>query len=84
MTDADDSRNDPGILTSRDTLSHIVKNNAILREQHDDDIKETTFHIRLDQELIKMRDDTQLMVTDVPGLNEAHTSEKYLDYVKKS
>jgi small GTP-binding protein len=57
-----------------------VRDNARLR--HADKVEETWFDIvELDQDLCPMRDDTKLVVVDIPGINEAGTSSKYKDYI---
>ena len=69
------------IKSSKETLSQTTNENSKLREQNI--IKETLFDIQLDHDLIKMREDTQLCMIDIPGINEAHSSDKYREYVVK-
>jgi len=70
------------IVSSKESLNQITKDNNILREQNV--IQETIYDVKLDQELLPMRDNTRLVLTDIPGINEAHASEKYIKYVKDS
>ena len=73
---------DETIVSSKDTLKQITKDNNLLRVQNI--IKESVFDVKLDQQLFSMRNDTRLVLTDIPGINEAHASEKYIKYVKDS
>ena len=47
-------------------------------------LKESTLNVELEKPLITMRPNTSLLITDIPGLNEAGTCEMYLKYVKDS
>lgn len=66
---------------SKDVLKEITRDNEILRKSNT--LQERHFDVSLDQPLIEMRDDTSLTLVDIPGINEAHTKQMYLDYVKK-
>ena len=61
------------------TLKETIADNKILRTSNV--IKEKTFDIQLDEPLCEMRPDTSLVVVDVPGLNEAGSSDMYKGYV---
>lgn len=66
-----------------DTLKEITTDNAKLRESNE--LQEKIFDIELDEPLLKdMRDDTRLVIVDIPGINEAGTRKLYLDYVEKT
>jgi small GTP-binding protein len=56
-----------------------VRDNARLR--HAGTVEVSWFDVELDQDLCPMRDDTKLVVVDIPGINEAGTSSKYKDYI---
>lgn len=61
------------------TLKETIADNKILRSTNE--IKEKTFDIQLDEPLCEMRPDTSLVIVDIPGLNEAGSSDMYRDYV---
>lgn len=65
--------------TAKSTLEEITEDNKILRETNE--VKEKWFDIELDEHLMEMRKDTNLVVVDVPGINEAGACSKYKDYV---
>lgn len=65
--------------TAPDTMKELVADNANLRESNK--IEEKYFAIELERELCQMRPDTQLVVVDVPRINEAGSSSKYWGYV---
>jgi small GTP-binding protein len=60
-------------------LEKVTFDNLILRQQ--DKIEERWYDITVDKDLIPMRDDTDLILVDLPGLNEAGNSTKYKDYL---
>jgi GTPase SAR1 family protein len=49
-----------------------------------DTVAEKTFDIRIRYPICKMRNDTQLVLIDIPGINEAESSKKYKDYVESN
>jgi GTPase SAR1 family protein len=67
------------VRTADSTLKEISADNVVLRESHL--VQKKTFDIELEEELCDMRDDTQLVIVDIPGINEAGASTKYRDYV---
>ena len=64
--------------TAADVLKEIEESNRELREAGR--IEEKWFNIKLDRPLCEMRKDTQLVIVDVPGINEAETSSIYKKY----
>jgi len=70
------------------THAEISRNNQILRSNADSSesveniVKEQCFTIRVEKPICKMRKDTQLVLIDIPGMNEADSSKKYKEYVK--
>ena len=81
-SDGDDDVGGDNIKSSSQTLHQTTVDNNLLREQNL--VQETTFDIKLDQDLFEMRHDTRLTVVDIPGINEAHTCAKYMEYVNES
>jgi small GTP-binding protein len=74
------------LFTSTETLGVITNENAKLRDSGtfllDGKVHEETFDIEIDEPIIsEMRADTQLVLVDIPGLNEADTKDMYRDYV---
>ena len=66
-----------------DTLQETTSDNARLRTTNE--LQEKTFDIELDEPLLKdMRDDTRLVLVDIPGTNEAGTEKIYQDYVSST
>ena len=66
---------------AKSILNDITNLNAELR-QHPR-IQEKFFEVKLEECLLPMMKGTELVIVDVPGLNEAGTSKMYLDYVEK-
>jgi GTPase SAR1 family protein len=69
-------------VTAKQTLAEIIQDNQVLRQSKM--IQEKSFDVKLDEPLVEMRNDTHLVLIDIPGINEAHSHQLYLDYVKKS
>lgn len=61
------------------TLMESIEDNAEYRNK--DVVKEKTYDIQLDEPLHPMRDDTKLVVVDIPGINEADQNGRYRDFV---
>jgi len=72
-SDADDPR------SAVSTYAEIKQDNVTLRDH--DEVRTKTFDIELDKHLFEMRPDTKLVFVDIPGINEAGSSKKYLDYI---
>jgi len=71
-------------FTAESILQEITKDNATLRKSHDDNnVQEKEFDITLVEELCEIRDDTKLVLVDIPGINEAGVSNKYKDYIQE-
>jgi small GTP-binding protein len=62
-------------------LKEITEDNKELRNASG--IKEKFFDIELDDPLCDMRENTNLVVVDIPGINEAGVGSKYRDFVEK-
>ena len=84
------------LLSSNDEKDHreTIKQrdaNEILNYIRDDnmnrkkkmELKESTFNVNMEDPIIQMRPDTNLIITDVPGVNKAGTSEMYLKCVEE-
>ena len=69
--------------TANETLKEITALNRELREARK--IKEMWFDIELDHDepLCAMRDDTSLVLVDIPGINEADTDNIYMAYIQE-
>ncbi|CAJ1951470.1 unnamed protein product [Cylindrotheca closterium] len=65
---------------SHSVLKEITQDNLELRTS--EEVKTKRFEIELDEALCDMRKDTQLVVVDIPGINEADMSKKYKNYVE--
>jgi GTPase SAR1 family protein len=63
------------------THKEIAEDNIKLRESNQ--VQEKWFDIELPKELCSMRKDTKLVVVDIPGINEAGSCDKYMEYVKE-
>lgn len=63
-------------------LKKITTDNLNLRKQSQ--IHECTLNVEVDKPLVSMLPSTNLVITEIPGVNEAGTSEMYLDFVEKS
>jgi len=68
--------------TAKQTLGEITEDNFTLRMKNT--IQEKHFDININEPFVQMRDDTQLVFVDIPGINEAGSSKLYLDYVTDS
>ena len=65
------------------TLQETTSDNARLRATNE--LQEKVFDIELDEPFLKdMRDDTRLVLVDIPGTNEAGTQKMYQDYVSST
>jgi GTPase SAR1 family protein len=71
---SDDEPRDP-----KSILKEITEDNQALRKSNQMKVKQ--FEIELKEALCEMRKDTRLVITDIPGINEAGASNKYRDYV---
>lgn len=60
--------------------NEICLDNQALRTS--EDVKEKSFTIEVGEPLCEMRHDTQLVLVDIPGINEADSSLKYKRYVE--
>ncbi|KAL3899988.1 MAG: hypothetical protein SGARI_006344, partial [Bacillariaceae sp.] len=68
--------------TAEATHAVIAKDNDSLRSNEDDAVVEKTFEIQVEDPICEMRKDTQLVLVDIPGINEADSSKKYKNYVE--
>ena len=64
---------------AKDTLQEITADNAKFRESNE--IHEKYFDVELEEVPVEMRDDTKLVLVDIPGINEAGAGKKYKQYV---
>ena len=69
--DNEDENNDEN---DDDDETSSNKNGALLVEKF--------FDIEVDESICDMRNDTKLVLIDIPGINEADSSKKYKDYVE--
>ena len=70
--------------TPESTLKEISEDNRRLRDDNGSTlVQEKWFDIELDEQLCEMRNDTRLVIVDIPGINEAGACSKYKDYVDK-
>jgi GTP-binding protein EngB required for normal cell division len=67
------------IHSSEQALQQISKDNKKFRSIGT--VQESTFNIELAEPICEMRNDTTLVLVDIPGLNEAGSKDMYLDYV---
>lgn len=66
--------------TAESTLREITADNTAFRESSEIHVK--CFDIEIDEPLCEMRDDTKLVLVDIPGINEAGAGGNYRAYVK--
>lgn len=71
-----------GILTASQSLNKITIENINLRKQSK--IQECTLNVEVGKTLIPIHHNTKLVITDIPGLNEADTSDMYLKFTQKA
>ena len=67
---------------ANDVHREITKDNEELRSSSI--VEDKTFDIRIRHSICKMRKDTQLVLVDIPGINEAESSKKYKEYVESN
>mmetsp|Transcript_19929 Transcript_19929/g.56449 ORF Transcript_19929/g.56449 Transcript_19929/m.56449 type:complete len:672 (+) Transcript_19929:286-2301(+) len=77
--DASDEVAQDSIQTHSAILSKITKDNQELRASNK--IQERLFNINVDTPIVAMRTDTNLVVVDIPGINEAGTAKIYKKHV---
>lgn len=81
--DWQDIDDESGFREAKKTLKAIANDNARLRTTNE--LQERTFEIELDEPLLEdMHDDTNLVIVDIPGVNEAGTRKLYRDYVERT
>jgi small GTP-binding protein len=73
--------NTPSLRSAEFTLNQITHDNTVLRQTNQ--VHESTFDVELDEPLCPMRKDTQLVLIDIPGLNEAGSNDLYRTYVNE-
>lgn len=76
------SRAELNSMSAHETLTQITEENIHLRQSHE--IQESTFNVELNEEIVEMREDTDLIIVDIPGVNEAKHSKMYLDFAEDS
>ena len=69
------------IRTAESILKEITADNATLRQSND--VHEKDFGIVLEEKLCEMRDDTKLVLVDIPGINESGVSSKYKIHIQE-
>jgi len=80
VNEAASTGSETSYVNASDTLNATTSDNARLRTTNE--LQEKIFDIELDEPLLKdMRDDTRLVIVDIPGINEAGSQKVYLDYV---
>ena len=83
INEAASTGSDTSYAKASDTLQETTSDNARLRTTNE--LQEKVFDIELDEPLLKdMRDDTRLVLVDIPGTNEAGTQKIYQDYVSST
>ena len=91
-TESDDANSEDGLSTIADDDKEIRGADDINKEISSDNkelrscdaVTERTFDIRVGYPICEMRKDTQLVLIDIPSINEADSSKKYKDYVKSN
>ena len=76
---ASNGRANRKVRSAHETLAETTADNQKLRSSKE--VQEKVFDVELEEDLFEMRDDTKLVLVDVPGINEAGASKKYKDYV---
>jgi small GTP-binding protein len=66
--------------TAESVLHEIEASNQVLREANR--VEEKGFTIELEKNLCEMREDTSLVIVDIPGINEANRESIFKDYAK--
>ena len=69
------------MMPAEEALAKITAENVELRKKNS--IQECTLNVELAEPLIPMQPNTNLVITDVPGVNEAGSSKMYLNYLEK-
>ena len=67
-------------MSAAEILTNISAENVELRKKNNI-IQECTIDVEVPEELFPMHPNTNLIITDVPGVNEAGSSAMYLNYV---
>jgi GTPase SAR1 family protein len=70
------------LLTATQTLQAISVDNAVVTHRKGTTVPETTFDIApLRHILCDMRNDTKLVLVDIPGVNDVGSTDRYVNYV---
>ena len=67
-------------MSAAEILAKIAAENVELRKKNNT-IQECILDVEVSEQLFPMHPNTNLIITDVPGVNEAGSSEMYLNYV---
>jgi GTPase SAR1 family protein len=68
--------------SAESVLANIVRDNSNLRETNE--IKESSFDVELDEPLCVMHKNINMVLIDIPGLNEAGSKSQYARYVDEA
>jgi hypothetical protein len=85
LPNQDAANDENSVLLTRGTqsadtvLTEITADNQNFRNSNE--IHEKVFEIELDEPLCTMRDDANLVMVDIPGINEAGAGSKYRNFV---
>lgn len=87
----EESLDENGIISAGDAAYNTKSAETVLNEitadnkdfRNSNKIHEKVFEIELDEPLCKMREDANLVVVDVPGINEAGAGSKYRNFVEE-
>ncbi|CAB9509042.1 expressed unknown protein [Seminavis robusta] len=72
---------DGSTANAQEVLQEIVETNKVLREAKE--IQEKWFNIELEAPFAKSREDTSIVVVEIPGLNEAGSKSIFSNYVNE-
>jgi len=68
--------------SAESTLDEISKDNKSLRDSNK--VQEKVFDIEVEETFFEMRENTKIVLVDIPGINEAGASNKYKNYVDEN
>jgi GTPase SAR1 family protein len=73
---------DDHLLTAEQTLQAISVDNAVVTHHKGTIVPETTFDIAPRRDILgDMRNDTKLVLVDIPGVNDVGSTDRYVNYV---
>lgn len=80
QTDQEPEAHPPTVQTADIVLQEISKDN----QESSPNVKEKNFKVKIEHSICEMREDTKLVLVDIPGFDSTGSSKKYRDYLEQN